>query len=121
MRPKKSFKIVCFYCHQVFEYLTDFTYMIKRAYCDDCKGVHRHNKWHGKVRFEEYKEYLQLVRSRLGYTGGQNKILLQIRGNQLFKGEVSLGEVKYMDAKRVDVQKDPLGSVSSYRRDLIKN
>ena len=121
MRPKKVFKIACFYCYKVFKYVTDFTYMVKRAYCDDCKGAHRHNKWHGKVRLEEYKEYLQLVKNQLGYNKGQNRILLQIRGEQVFKGEISLGRIINQDQKFVYVQKYPFGSICSYRKEFVKN
>ena len=122
MRPKKSFKIVCFYCSKVFEYKTNFVYMIMRAYCDDCKKLYLYDRWHRGVRWEEYKQYLQLVKNQFGSRKKEgNEILLQRRDNQLFKGEVSLGEIKQENDKVVGVQKTPLDSISFYRKELIKN
>ena len=123
MKPKKSFLITCFYCHKVFKYVTDFTYMVKRAYCysNDCEKAHSHNKWHGKVKLEEYKEYLQEIRGQLGCTGGENRILLQVKNEQLFRGEVNLGRIINQDQKFVYVQKYHFGSVCSYRREFVKS
>lgn len=121
MRPKKTFKIVCFYCHRVFEYKTNCTSMINRAYCDDCEKDYLYDKWHRGVRREEYKQYLQLVKNQFSSRKEENMILLQRRDGQLFKGETNLGVIEEEDDKFVYVRKTPLGSVSSYRKEVIKN
>lgn len=120
MREKKSFTIVCFYCGRVFEYLTTFAYLINRAYCDRCKKLYLHDKWNKGKRWEAYRQYLQKIKNQFSFHKEENVILLQRRGEQLFRGEISLGEIKGEDEAFIYVQKN-FGSVSSYRKELVKN
>jgi len=122
MRQKKTFKIVCFYCHQVFEYVTDFAYMINRGYCyrADCEKAHQHNKQQRRTRWLEYREYVQKVRNCFVCNKKENIILLERRDDQIFKGEISLGKIVKEDGAFFYVQKNALASVSQYRKELIK-
>lgn len=118
---KKIIEIECFYCHRKFKYPIRYFYQISRAYCDRCKKKHLVNQYHNPAGYKKYKEYLRQVRSQFCRKEKEViKVNLYIKDGKLFKGEVEIGRIISKNKSSIDVQKYPLGTVSSYQRRFIK-